>query len=52
MFSPVCAALPGALFAAYRAEVLGEPFFRASGGMRVPGLSRVRTSETWDAIER
>jgi glucosamine--fructose-6-phosphate aminotransferase (isomerizing) len=48
MFSPLIAAIPGALFAAYRAEVLGEPFFRPSGGGREPGLSRVRTSETWD----
>jgi glutamine---fructose-6-phosphate transaminase (isomerizing) len=52
MFSPVVAAIPGALFAAYRAEVLGEPFFRPSGGGRAPGINRVRTSETWDAIQR
>ncbi|HEY7140362.1 MAG TPA: SIS domain-containing protein [Methylomirabilota bacterium] len=51
VFSPLLASIPGALFAAYRAEVLGEPFFRAAGGGRVPGLSRVRTSETWDQIE-
>jgi glutamine---fructose-6-phosphate transaminase (isomerizing) len=48
MFSPLVAAIPGTLFAAYRAEVLGEPFFRAAGGGREPGLSRVRTSDTWD----
>jgi glutamine---fructose-6-phosphate transaminase (isomerizing) len=52
MFSPLLAAIPGALFAAYRAEVLGEPFFRPAGGGRAPGISRVRTSEMWDAIER
>jgi glucosamine--fructose-6-phosphate aminotransferase (isomerizing) len=50
VFSPLLAGIPGALFAAYRAELLGEPFFRAVGGGRVPGLSRVRTSETWDRI--
>ncbi len=52
VFSPLLAAIPGELFAAYRAEVLGEPFFRPSGGVRVPGINRVRTSEMWDAIER
>jgi glucosamine--fructose-6-phosphate aminotransferase (isomerizing) len=50
MFSPLLAAIPGALFAAYRAEVLGEPYFRSASGGRVPGLSRVRTSEMWDAL--
>jgi glucosamine--fructose-6-phosphate aminotransferase (isomerizing) len=52
VFSPLVAAIPGELFAAYRAEVLGEPFFRAAGGGRAPGINRVRTSETWGAIER
>src|SRR5262249_17829319 len=52
MFSPVIAAIPGALFAAYRAGGLGEPFFRASSGGRAPGINRGRTSETWDAIPR
>jgi glutamine---fructose-6-phosphate transaminase (isomerizing) len=52
VFSPLLAAIPGALFAAYRAEILGEPFFRSSDGGRAPGLSRVRTSETWDAFRR
>ena len=52
VFSPLLAAIPGELFAAYRAEVLGEPFFRPSGGVRAPGINRVRTSEMWDAIER
>jgi glucosamine--fructose-6-phosphate aminotransferase (isomerizing) len=52
MFSPLIAAIPGALFAAYRAEVLGEPFFRPSGAGRPPGINRVRTSEMWDAIQR
>ena len=52
MFSPLLAAIPGELFAAYRAEILGEPFFRPSGGGRAPGINRVRTSAMWDAIER
>jgi glucosamine--fructose-6-phosphate aminotransferase (isomerizing) len=52
VFSPLLLAIPGALFAAYRAEVLGEPFFRPAGGGRAPGINRVRTSETWGAIER
>ena len=52
VFSPLLAAIPGELFAAYRAELLGEPFFRPSGGARAPGINRVRTSEMWDAIER
>ena len=51
MFSPLLAAIPGALFAAYRAEALGEPFFRPAGGVRASGINRVRTSEMWDAIE-
>jgi glucosamine--fructose-6-phosphate aminotransferase (isomerizing) len=51
VFSPLLAAIPGALFAAYRAEVLGEPFFRPAGGVRASGINRVRTSEMWDAIE-
>jgi glutamine---fructose-6-phosphate transaminase (isomerizing) len=52
MLSPVLAAIPGALFAAYRAEVLGESYFRRAGGGRTPGINRVRTSAMWDAIER
>src|SRR5262245_37984261 len=52
VFSPLLAAIPGALFAAHRAEVLGEPFFRPAGGVRTPGINRVRTSAMWDAFER
>ena len=52
VFSPLVAAIPGELFAAYRAEVLGEPFFRQAGGGRAPGINRVRSSEMWDAIQR
>jgi glutamine---fructose-6-phosphate transaminase (isomerizing) len=50
MFSPLIAAIPTALFAAYRAEVVGEVFFRQPGGGREPGINRVRTSATWDAL--
>jgi glucosamine--fructose-6-phosphate aminotransferase (isomerizing) len=49
MFSPLIACIPGELFAAYRAEVIGEPFFRDfKGGRSVEnggGISRIRTSE-------
>jgi len=48
-FSPLVACVPGLLFAAHRADVIGEPFFRAFGGGRDPsgggGISRIRTSE-------
>lgn len=51
MFSPLLAAIPGTLFAAYRAEVLGEPFFRNfTGGRELTGgngISRIRSSEIW-----
>ena len=50
MFSPVISAIPASLFAAYRSEVIGEPYFRAFGGGRSTegggGISRIRTSET------
>jgi glucosamine--fructose-6-phosphate aminotransferase (isomerizing) len=52
MLSPVLLAIPSELFAAYRAEVLGESYFRRAGGGRMPGGSRVRTSAMWDAMER
>jgi glutamine---fructose-6-phosphate transaminase (isomerizing) len=49
MFSPLVACIPGELFAAYRAEVIGEPFFRNFEGGRSQedggGISRIRTSE-------
>ncbi len=49
MFSPLVATIPGELFAAYRAEAIGEPFFRSFGGGRSQsgggGISRIRTSE-------
>lgn len=50
MFAPVVSAIPGSLFAAYRADVIGEPFFRNFTGGRSQegggGISRIRTSET------
>lgn len=52
MFSPLIAAIPGELFAAYLAEEKKEPFFRDfKGGRDVEGgggISRIRTSETWE----
>ena len=49
MFSPLVAAIPGSLFAAYRADAIGEPFFRGFGGGRSTegggGISRIRTSD-------
>ncbi len=47
-FSPLLTTLPGALLAAYRADLLREPYFRAFGGGRSRanggGISRIRTS--------
>jgi len=47
-FAPLVACVPGMLFAAHRAELLGEPYFRAFGGGRSieggGGISRIRTS--------
>ena len=52
VFSPLIAWIPGALAAAQRAELLGEPYFRAFGGGRHPegggGLSRIQTSQILD----
>jgi len=51
MFSPIITAIPGELFAAYRAELIDEPYFRGfSGGRSIEeggGISRIRTSEIW-----
>lgn len=56
MFSPLVAAIPGELFAAYRADVIGEPFFRNfTGGRSVEGgggISRIRTSEIWTSWKK
>lgn len=53
-FSPLITAIPGELFAAYRADVIGEPFFRNFGGGRDiqagGGISRIRTSEMLEAV--
>jgi len=52
MFSPLVTQIPGELFAAYRAEVINEPFFRGFGGGRSTegggGISRIRTSDNWE----
>lgn len=49
VFAPLVAAVPLMLFAAHRAELLGEPYFRGFGGGRSiadgGGISRIRTSE-------
>ncbi len=48
VFAPLLACIPAMLFASYRAELLGEPYFRAFGGGRNieggGGISRIRTS--------
>lgn len=47
-FSPLVTCLPGTLFAAYRAKLLDEPYFRDFGGGRSAegggGISRIRDS--------
>ena len=52
IFSPVISAIPASLFAAHRADVIAEPFFRAFGGGRSVegggGISRIRTSQILD----
>jgi glucosamine--fructose-6-phosphate aminotransferase (isomerizing) len=49
VFAPLVAPIPVMLFASYRAELLGEAYFRAFGGGRSiehgGGISRIRTSE-------
>jgi len=56
MFSPLVTQIVGELFAAYRAEVIGEPFFRGFGGGRSTegggGISRIRTSEGWETWQK
>lgn len=56
MFSALVTQIPGELFAAYRADLLGEPFFRGfSGGRSVEGgggISRIRTSEYWETWKK
>ncbi len=52
MFSGPVTQIAGELFAAYRSDVIGEPFFRNFGGGRDieggGGISRIRTSDYWD----
>ena len=54
MFSALVTSIPGELFAAYRAETTGEPYFRGFGGGRSieggGGISRIRTSEVWEEL--
>jgi glucosamine--fructose-6-phosphate aminotransferase (isomerizing) len=54
VFSPLITAIPGELFAAYRADVIAEPFFRDfRGGRSIEeggGISRIRTSEMLEDI--
>ena len=56
MFSPLVTQIAGELFAAYRAEVIGEPFFRGFGGGRSTegggGISRIRSSEGWETWQK
>ena len=55
-FSPLLTCLPGTLFAAYRAQLLDEPYFRGFGGGRSVegggGISRIRSSEQISEIRR
>jgi glucosamine--fructose-6-phosphate aminotransferase (isomerizing) len=52
VFAPLVACIPVMLFASYRAELIGEPYFRAfAGGRSIEhggGISRIRTSELID----
>lgn len=56
MFSALVTQIPGELFAAYRADLLGEPFFRNFGGGRHieggGGISRIQTSECWESWQK
>ncbi len=49
IISPLVTAIPANLIAAYRAEVINEPYFRSFGGGRDAsgggGISRIRTSQ-------
>ena len=56
MFSPLVTQIAGEMFAAYRAEVIGEPFFRDFGGGRSTegggGISRIRSSDIWETWQK
>ncbi|GAG62475.1 unnamed protein product [marine sediment metagenome] len=53
-FSPLITTIPGELFAAYRADMIAEPFFRDfRGGRSIEeggGISRIRTSKMLEDI--
>ncbi len=53
MFSPLVLAVLTELFAAHRADAIGEIFFRNFGGGRSieggGGISRIRTSDYWES---
>ncbi len=55
-FSPLLTCLPGVLFAAYRAQAIGEPYFRDFGGGRSieggGGISRIRDSKRITRLNR
>ena len=55
-FSPLLTCLPGTLFAAYRTQLIKEPYFRGFGGGRSieggGGISRIRDSEQIDTVRR
>ncbi len=50
-FSPLITSLPTLLFAAYRAQIIGEPYFRNFEGGRSQegggGISRIQSSNQW-----
>jgi len=55
-FSPLLTSIPAILFAAYRSQLLNEPYFRAFGGGRSVegggGISRIRTSHRLTEVKR
>jgi glucosamine--fructose-6-phosphate aminotransferase (isomerizing) len=55
-FSPLVCGLPGMLFSDFRAQVMGEQYFRAFGGGRSAegggGISRIRTSVIQEELQR
>jgi glucosamine--fructose-6-phosphate aminotransferase (isomerizing) len=55
-FSPLLTSIPAILFAAYRSQLLNEPYFRDFGGGRSieggGGISRIRTSHRLTEVKR
>jgi glucosamine--fructose-6-phosphate aminotransferase (isomerizing) len=55
-FSPLLTSIPAILFAAYRSQLLNEPYFRAFGGGRSVegggGISCIRTSHRLTEVKR